>query len=111
MTVERSPSAMDSETEIQTTFPSDQFSDDELMTSINQGQHVEESLSIIQRRYGSQVRQLIRSIVRDEWLAQDVAQETFLRVYQARHRYRAERPFATYLFHVARNICCASWVE
>jgi RNA polymerase sigma-70 factor (ECF subfamily) len=103
MTVERGPSVMNSETGTQTTFPSGRLSDDELMTSINQGQHVEESLSIIQRRYGRQVRQFIGSIVRDEWLAQDVAQETFVKVFLKSNLYQIGTNFRAWVFEVARN--------
>lgn len=44
------------------------------------------------RRYGAEA-------------AEDVAQETFMRVYQARERYRPERPFSSYLFRIATNHC------
>jgi RNA polymerase sigma-70 factor (ECF subfamily) len=94
---------MDCQTGTQTTFPSDQLSDDELMTLINKGQHVEESLSIIQRRYGRQVRQFIGSIVRDEWLAQDVAQETFVKVFLKSNLYQIGTSFRAWVFEVARN--------
>ena len=52
--------------------------DDELIEAINRGQ-VEDGLAVLQARYGSKVRHFVRGIVKDEFLAQDVAQETFPR--------------------------------
>jgi RNA polymerase sigma-70 factor (ECF subfamily) len=36
--------------------------------------------------------------------ARDLAAETFVRVYQARHRYSAGKPFSTWLFAIAANL-------
>jgi RNA polymerase sigma-70 factor (ECF subfamily) len=36
--------------------------------------------------------------------AEDLAQEVFLRIYRARHRYRPRAKFSTWLFHVAANV-------
>ncbi len=45
---------------------------------------------------------LIR-LLRDEPLAEDVLQETFLRVYRALEQYDPERSFRAWLFQIARN--------
>ena len=37
--------------------------------------------------------------------AEDVAQNTFLRLYLARERYQARARFTTYLFRIAKNLC------
>ncbi len=37
--------------------------------------------------------------------AEEVAQETVLRVYQARERYRPDRPFRAYVTRIATNLC------
>jgi len=37
--------------------------------------------------------------------AEEIAQETFTRVYQARERYRPERPFRAYAARIATNLC------
>jgi RNA polymerase sigma-70 factor (ECF subfamily) len=36
--------------------------------------------------------------------AEDLAQEVFLRIFRARHRYRPRAKFSTWLFHVAANV-------
>jgi RNA polymerase sigma-70 factor (ECF subfamily) len=43
----------------------------------------------------------------DRTLAQDLVQETFLRILRSAHRYRPEAKFKTYLFTVARNL----WID
>ena len=43
----------------------------------------------------------------DRTLAQDLVQETFLRILKSRDRYRPEAKFKTFLFTVARNL----WID
>ena len=38
-------------------------------------------------------------------VAEELAQETFLRVYKAAHRYRPQARFSTWLFKIAANVC------
>jgi RNA polymerase sigma-70 factor, ECF subfamily len=38
-------------------------------------------------------------------VAEELAQETFLRVYKAAHRYRPKARFTTWLFKIAANVC------
>jgi RNA polymerase sigma-70 factor (ECF subfamily) len=40
----------------------------------------------------------------DRQEAEDLAQDVFLRVYRNRHRYQPRAQFATWLFHIARNV-------
>jgi RNA polymerase sigma-70 factor (ECF subfamily) len=42
--------------------------------------------------------------VRDRALAEDLAQEAFLRVYKSRHRYEPDARFATWLYRIATNL-------
>lgn len=43
-------------------------------------------------------------LVRDRTQAEDLAQETFLRVYRARLGYEPKAKFSTWLFHIAHNL-------
>ena len=43
----------------------------------------------------------------DRTFAQDLVQETFLRILRSAHRYRPEAKFKTFLFTVARNL----WID
>jgi RNA polymerase sigma-70 factor, ECF subfamily len=44
----------------------------------------------------------------DRQKAEDIAQETFLRVYNARKSYRPEAKFRTWLLRIATNLCISS---
>ena len=41
----------------------------------------------------------------DREAAEDVAQEAFIRVYHARHRYRSRASFSTWFFRILSNLC------
>lgn len=77
-------------------------SDDQLIEAINAG-HVEDGLAVLQARYGAKVRQFIKGIVRDAWLAQDVAQETLMKVFFKSNLYQLGTSFKAWLFEIARN--------
>jgi RNA polymerase sigma-70 factor, ECF subfamily len=56
------------------------------------------------RRYERAVFSLIFRMVRDRELAEDLAQETFVKVLNHIDRYRAEFKFSSWLFTIANNI-------
>lgn len=56
-------------------------------------------------RHQPALRRFCRSILGDEAAARDAAQETFLRLWAGRDRYRAEGHFVAFLFTLARNHC------
>ena len=89
---------------IHTTFEVslDHLTDDELMQKINDGV-VEESLAALQKRHGPRVRSLIREIVGDAHLADDVSQEVFAKLFFKSHLYRLGSNFQAWLCEVARN--------
>ena len=55
------------------------------------------------RRYQRPVFSLIYRMVRDRELAEDLAQETFIRVLNALDRYRPEFKFSSWVFKIANN--------
>lgn len=55
------------------------------------------------RAYQAPVWRFLRHLVSDAGLAEDLTQETFLRVYQRLSTYRFECRFTTWMFQVARN--------
>ena len=55
-------------------------------------------------RYATPAVNFVHRIVRDRGLAEDLAQEGFLRVYQRLHTYDPDRKFSSWFFQVLRNI-------
>ena len=77
-------------------------SDLELMLRVRQGDA--SSFEELLRRYRTPLVRYFCRMVRDQALAEDLAQEAFLRVYKARDRYRAEARFTTWLYRIATNL-------
>jgi len=58
----------------------------------------------IVRRYQQRLVRLMQHLAPHGDLAEDLAQETFLRVYRARHTYKPGAKFSTWLFTIAGNV-------
>jgi RNA polymerase sigma-70 factor (ECF subfamily) len=56
------------------------------------------------RRYRGRVLGVFVSRLGDWQEAEDLAQEVFLRLYRSRRRYQPRARFATWLFHLSRNV-------
>ncbi|WP_315861456.1 RNA polymerase sigma factor [Stieleria tagensis] len=56
------------------------------------------------RKYHPRLVRLMRTIGPRADLAEDLAQDTFMRVFRARHRYEAGAKFSTWLFTIAANV-------
>ena len=74
----------------------------ELMLRVRRGDA--ESFEVLLGRYRGPLVSFFVRMVRDHGLAEDLAQEAFLRVYQARHRYQPEARFTTWLYRIATNL-------
>ncbi|PYS47650.1 MAG: RNA polymerase subunit sigma-24 [Acidobacteria bacterium] len=56
------------------------------------------------RRYRNQITSYIYRMLNDYDTAVDMAQETFVRVYQAADRYQTDYAFSTYIYRIATNL-------
>lgn len=54
-------------------------------------------------KYERRIQRLIRRMVRDVDLVEDIAQETFIRAYRALHQFRGDAQFYTWLYRIAVN--------
>jgi RNA polymerase sigma-70 factor (ECF subfamily) len=77
-------------------------SDNDCMGAFGTGD--ERGLSEIVRRYQSPLTRYLTRIVNDAERARDLTQETFLKIFRHRSAYRTTARFATWLFHIARNV-------
>ena len=65
----------------------------------------EEALDYLMRRYGQEVMKLAYYHVRDRYLAEDIMQDTFCRVYQKMDGFRKDSSYYTWIFQIAVNLC------
>ena len=63
------------------------------------------------RKYQRRIQRLIGRMVRDPDLAQDIAQDTFIRAYRALHQFRGDAQFYTWLYRIAVNTARKSLVQ
>ncbi len=77
-------------------------SDLELMLRVRAGDAA--SFEVLLRRYRLPMVNFFRRMVRDQALAEDLAQEVFLRIYKSRERYQPEARFTTWLYRIATNL-------
>jgi RNA polymerase sigma-70 factor (ECF subfamily) len=63
------------------------------------------ALAEIIARHQKSVFNLAYRFLQDSSLAEDLAQETFLRIYSVRKRYKPVAKFTTYLYRVVANLC------
>jgi RNA polymerase sigma-70 factor (ECF subfamily) len=78
-----------------------QTGDRELIAAVLKGD--QESFSELVDRYQGRVVNYLFRLLRDVDEAHDLAQEVFLKIYQALDRYDPQYKFSTWLFRVARN--------
>ena len=64
----------------------------------------ESALGQLYRRLAAGLLRYLERIVREPAVAEELVQETFVRVLDARERYAPEARFSTWLFHIARNL-------
>jgi len=77
-------------------------SDLELMLRFRDGDSA--SFEVLLRRHRLPLVSFFRRMLRDQALAEDLAQEVFLRVYKSRERYQPEARFTTWLYRIATNL-------
>jgi RNA polymerase sigma-70 factor, ECF subfamily len=79
------------------------LSDEELMQQLSQGSHFafEELLS----RYETAVITFCYAFMRSREASEDIAQETFMRVFRNSSRYQPVAKFTTWLYKIAANLC------
>ncbi len=77
-------------------------SDVQLMLGVKAGDDT--SFELLLQRYRTPLVNFLCRMVRDQAMAEDLAQEVFLRVYRARKHYAPSAKFTTWLFRIATNL-------
>jgi RNA polymerase sigma-70 factor (ECF subfamily) len=87
-----------------TGLPGDQdpTSDAEIMKRAAAGD--ESAFNYLAEKYHRPIIHFLYRMVRNQAVAEEMAQEVFLRVYRSRESYRAEAKFTTWLYRIATNL-------
>ncbi len=83
-----------------------EFADDidlQLMARVKAGD--DEAFNTLMQRHEKTVVNLVYRFTGNREIAQDLAQEVFLRIYRASSRFEARAKFFTYLYKVTLNLC------
>jgi RNA polymerase sigma-70 factor, ECF subfamily len=78
------------------------LSDAEIMLRVREGD--DSGFSILIEKYRKQMVHFMFRMSRNQAVAEELAQEVFLRVYRSRQTYRAEAKFSTWLYRIATNL-------
>jgi len=76
---------------------------EDLMTRIAKGD--DSAFEILVDRHQASVLNLIYRFIGDRTQAKDLAQEVFIRVWQAAKSYKPEAKFTTWLYRITANLC------
>ena len=79
-----------------------QLSDAEIMLRVSAGD--DSGFGILIEKYRKQIVHFMFRMSRNQAVAEELAQEVFLRVYRSRQTYRAEAKFSTWLYRIATNL-------
>lgn len=78
--------------------------DDELMERYRAGD--EDAFTLLVRRHQQSLINFIARYINDRDGAEDLAQETFIRIFKAARRYKpGQAHFKTWMYHIASNLC------
>ncbi len=80
--------------------------DVQLMLDVKAGD--EQSFELLLRKYRTPLVNFLYRMVRNTAVAEDLAQEVFLRVYRARQQYAPSAKFTTWMFRIATNLALNS---
>jgi RNA polymerase sigma-70 factor, ECF subfamily len=78
------------------------MTDAEIMLRVRDGEDA--GYDILIEKYRKSIINFMFRMVHNQAMAEELAQETFLRVYRSRQTYRAEAKFTTWLYRIATNL-------
>jgi RNA polymerase sigma-70 factor (ECF subfamily) len=79
-----------------------QLTDAEIMLRVSRGDDI--GFNYLITKYQRQIVHFMFRMVHNQAVAEELAQEVFLRVYRSRETYRAEARFSTWLYRIATNL-------
>src|ERR1700678_4138761 len=89
-------------------IPSSVDLDAQLMLQVREGD--DESFAVLLEKYRNPVIHFTFRMVQDRAIAEELAQEVFLRVYRSRETYEPTAKFTTWLFRIATHLAL-NWIR
>jgi len=80
-----------------------EMTDEQLMRLVADGD--DEAFDQVYLRYKARLHKFIKGFVADDATADDMLQETFLRVYRSARSYEPDHKFASWIYRIAANLC------
>ncbi len=80
-----------------------QLTDEELMLRAKEGDR--SAFETIATRHYANILNFIYRFMRDHHIAEELCQETFLRLWRSAPGYMPLAKFTTFLYHIAKNVC------
>src|SRR5215472_8843481 len=80
------------------------ISDEQAMWRVQQADD-EAAFALLVRRWEGPIQRLCERMTGDAHAAEDLAQETFVRVFAGRKEYQPDGKFSTWLWRIALNLC------
>jgi RNA polymerase sigma-70 factor (ECF subfamily) len=81
----------------------DSVPSEDLMAMTAEGD--EFAFEVLVRRHQTSILNLVYRYVGDKTMGRDLAQEVFIRVWQAADRYKPKAKFTSWIYHIAANLC------
>jgi RNA polymerase sigma-70 factor, ECF subfamily len=75
--------------------------DETIMAEVAQGDRA--SLALLMRRHAGTLLSFVRKMVHDDHRAEEIVQDTFIRIWINRARYQFQRPFKPWMYAIALN--------
>ncbi len=96
------PGAAGPDARMMPNYATDESSDAAIMLRVAAGD--ESGFTYLVEKYHRAMIHFLFRMVRNQAVAEELAQEVFLRVYRSRESYRAEAKFTTWLYRIATNL-------
>ncbi len=78
-------------------------SDENLMAGIQQGD--QGAMEVLVKRYHNKIYEFLYRKMKGHHMAEDIAQECFVRICTKAHQYQYPKPFKPWLYTIANNLC------
>ena len=92
---------------IRSSFDANEMYEEMIIVALQQGE--QGALAVLMRRYEGSLFNYLFRLTGSREDAQDLFQDSFVRVFRRAQQYDASRPFKPWLYQIATNLCRDTW--